>query len=56
MGGRKKMESEIWLSRHALHSSSLRIDLGAQKLEWTSPIPADLARMIELVESLRVTC
>ena len=39
-GWTKEMESEIWLSRHALHSSSLRIDFGGQKLEWTSPMPA----------------
>jgi 23S rRNA-/tRNA-specific pseudouridylate synthase len=50
-GWTKEMESEIWLSRHALHSSRLRINIGAQELEWTSPLPADLARMIELGES-----
>ena len=46
-GWTKEMESEIWLSRHALHSSRLRIDMGGRKLEWSSPMPADLARMIE---------
>ena len=50
-GWTKEMESEIWLSRHALHSSRLRINIGAQKLEWTSLLPADLTRMIELGES-----
>jgi 23S rRNA pseudouridine1911/1915/1917 synthase len=50
-GWTKEMESEIWLSRHALHSSGLRINLGAHKLEWTSLLPADLTRMIELGES-----
>jgi 23S rRNA pseudouridine1911/1915/1917 synthase len=50
-GWTKEMESEIWLSRHALHSSRLRIDIGGRRLEWTSPLPADLTRMIELGES-----
>ena len=50
-GWTKEMESEIWLSRHALHSSRLGIDISAGKLEWTSPLPADLARVIELSES-----
>ena len=50
-GWTKEMESEIWLSRHALHSSSLRIDFGGQKLEWSSPMPLDLARVIALSEA-----
>jgi 23S rRNA pseudouridine1911/1915/1917 synthase len=50
-GWTKEMESEIWLSRHALHSSRLKIVLGARRLEWTSPLPADLTRVIELGES-----
>ena len=50
-GWTKEIESEIWLSRHALHSSRLRIDIGGRRLEWTSPLPADLARTIELGES-----
>ena len=49
-GWTKEMESEIWLSRHALHSSRLRIDVGGQKLEWSSPMPPDLARVIALPE------
>jgi 23S rRNA pseudouridine1911/1915/1917 synthase len=50
-GWTKEMQLEIWLSRHALHSSRLRINIGERKLEWTSPLPADLAKMIELGES-----
>ena len=50
-GWTKEMESEIWLSRHGLHSSRLGINVGERKLEWTSPLAADLARMIELGES-----
>jgi 23S rRNA pseudouridine1911/1915/1917 synthase len=50
-GWTKEMHLEIWLSRHALHSSRLRINIGGRKLEWTSPLPADLAKMVELGES-----
>jgi 23S rRNA pseudouridine1911/1915/1917 synthase len=47
-GWTKELESEIWISRHALHSARLKIHIAARKLEWTSPLPADLAQMIEL--------
>jgi 23S rRNA pseudouridine1911/1915/1917 synthase len=50
-GWTKEMESEIWLSRHALHSSRLGINIGERKLEWTSPLSSDLTAMIELSES-----
>jgi 23S rRNA pseudouridine1911/1915/1917 synthase len=50
-GWTKEMESEIWLPRHALHSTRLRTDIGGRRLEWTSPLPTDLARMIEFGES-----
>jgi 23S rRNA pseudouridine1911/1915/1917 synthase len=50
-GWTQELESAIWLPRHALHSSRLGITIGERKLEWTSPLPADLRRMIELGES-----
>jgi 23S rRNA pseudouridine1911/1915/1917 synthase len=52
-GWTKELESEIWISRHALHSARLRIHIGARTLEWSSPLPADLARMIELGDLCR---
>ncbi len=50
-GWTEEMESEIWLSRQALHSSKLSLDIGGGKMEWTSPIALDLARVIRLAES-----
>jgi 23S rRNA pseudouridine1911/1915/1917 synthase len=50
-GWTKEMESEIWLARHALHSSRLAIEIGAQKLAWSSPLPGDLASLIALGEN-----
>ena len=50
-GWTKEMESEIWQSRHALHSSSLPNDYGRQKLEWSSPMPLDLARVFALSDA-----
>ncbi len=49
-GWTREMASEIWLSRHALHSSKLSIEIGARRLEWTSPVPLDLARVIQVGE------
>jgi hypothetical protein len=36
------MEAALWLPRHALHSARLALEVGNQKLEWSSPLPDDL--------------
>jgi len=50
-GWTDKMEADLWLPRHALHSSRLRLEIGACKLEWTSPLPHDLADVINSAEN-----
>jgi 23S rRNA pseudouridine1911/1915/1917 synthase len=41
-GWTREMEAALWLPRHALHSARLALELGTQKLEWSSPLPDDL--------------
>jgi 23S rRNA pseudouridine1911/1915/1917 synthase len=43
-GWTKKLERQLLLPRHALHASKLGID---GEHEWTSPLPVDLASLIE---------
>jgi hypothetical protein len=42
------MEAELWLPRHALHSAKLSLEIGARKVEWSSPLPDDLAEFVRL--------
>jgi 23S rRNA pseudouridine1911/1915/1917 synthase len=54
-GWTKKLERQLLLPRHALHASKLGIDgeharqaVGVpRRLEWTSPLPVDLAEWIQ---------
>ena len=41
-GWTREMEAALWLPRHALHSARLALEVGTQKLEWSSPLPDDL--------------
>lgn len=41
-GWTQEMEAALWLPRHALHSAGLALEIGKQKLEWSSPWPDDL--------------
>jgi 23S rRNA pseudouridine1911/1915/1917 synthase len=41
-GWTHEMEAALWLPRHALHSARLALEVGNQKLEWSSPLPDDL--------------
>lgn len=47
-GWTEKMEAELWLPRHALHSAKLSLEIGSQTLEWSSPLPDDLVELIRL--------
>jgi 23S rRNA pseudouridine1911/1915/1917 synthase len=49
-GWTDEMAAELWLPRHALHSSKLSLKIGAQKLEWTSSLPYDLSELIRPAE------
>jgi len=49
-GWTDEMAAELWLPRHALHSSKLCLEIGGRKLEWTSPLPDDLAGLIKHAE------
>jgi 23S rRNA pseudouridine1911/1915/1917 synthase len=37
------LAKRLWLPRHALHSAALGLEWDGEELEWTSPLPADLA-------------
>jgi 23S rRNA pseudouridine1911/1915/1917 synthase len=41
------MASELWLPRHALHSSKLLMEFGGRMLAWFSPLPDDLRGFIQ---------
>jgi 23S rRNA pseudouridine1911/1915/1917 synthase len=47
-GWTDEMEAELWLPRHALHSAKLSLEIGARKVEWSSPLPDDLAEFVRL--------
>ena len=46
-GWTEEMAAELWLSRHALHSARLSLELSGEKFDWFSPLPGDLAGLIE---------
>jgi 23S rRNA pseudouridine1911/1915/1917 synthase len=46
-GWTEEMAAELWLPRHALHSSTLCLELCGRKFDWSSPLPDDLAGLIE---------
>jgi 23S rRNA pseudouridine1911/1915/1917 synthase len=46
-GWTEEMAAELWLPRHALHSSRLCLELCGEKFDWFSPLPTDLAGLIE---------
>jgi 23S rRNA pseudouridine1911/1915/1917 synthase len=45
-GWTEEMAAELWLPRHALHSSRLCLELCDRKFDWFSPLPDDLAGLI----------
>lgn len=47
-GWTDEMEAALWLPRHALHSAKLSLEVGNEKLAWSSPLPADLTQFAEL--------
>ena len=49
-GWTEEMAAALWLSRHALHSSRLRIKIGGREFEWISPLSEDLAEVITHAE------
>ena len=46
-GWTEHMASELWLPRHALHSSKLSMEFGGRMFAWFSPFPEDLQRFIQ---------
>jgi len=40
------MEETLWLSRHALHSSLLEVEIQEKTFRWESPLPDDMAGLI----------
>jgi 23S rRNA pseudouridine1911/1915/1917 synthase len=46
-GWTEQMAAELWLQRHALHSSRLSMELCGRTFEWFSPLPDDLAGLVE---------
>jgi 23S rRNA pseudouridine1911/1915/1917 synthase len=46
-GWTEQMAAELWLPRHALHSSRLALELGGRAFDWLVPLPADLDGLIE---------
>ncbi len=49
-GWTEEMAAELWLPRHALHSARLWLALCGRKFDWSSPLPDDLADLIESAE------
>ena len=45
------MAAELWLPRHALHSARLCLKLYGQEFDWSSPLPGDMAGLIESAEA-----
>jgi 23S rRNA pseudouridine1911/1915/1917 synthase len=50
-GWTDEMKAELWLPRHALHSSRLSLETAAGKLEWYSPLPEDLVELMRPAEN-----
>ena len=46
-GWTEDMAAELWLPRHALHSARLCLELDGRKFDWSSPLPGDMAGLIE---------
>jgi 23S rRNA pseudouridine1911/1915/1917 synthase len=51
-GWTEEIASALWLPRHALHSARLGLKVGGRELEWISPLPDDLAGVINRAEEL----
>jgi 23S rRNA pseudouridine1911/1915/1917 synthase len=47
-GWTSRLESKLWLPRHALHSCSLQLDYLGQRHRWESPLTPDLQSFLEL--------
>jgi len=45
-GWTQKLEEQLWLPRHALHSSMLCVEFEGEKFCWESPLPPDLQQFL----------
>ncbi|MFI0348213.1 MAG: RluA family pseudouridine synthase [Chthoniobacterales bacterium] len=45
-GWSSELNDQLWLPRHALHSTALGLEFEGQKYRWDSPLPDDLAEFV----------